>query len=277
MNHPHDDDAPVEHDPTGVRALLAGLPDPGPMPDDLVARITAALAAEAGASRPRAVPAPVAGAGAGAGDAREEDEVDHPFRVASTPASVHRPARRRPLARHLAVAAAVVGAVGVGGLALQVSQGGLLASFDASSAGSGDSGAASSVEEKDMSGGAAPQAVPEAGSAVVVVVTSGQGYSSAGLAQEAGALTSQPGSRLRELAAEAPSLGPIATPIGARSCATALGISPTAGVLVDLADVDGRPAAVLVATDDTGRTAWAVERSCTTGTTGLISGPVAVG
>ena len=48
---PHDDTAPVEHDPTGMRALLASLPDPGPMPDDLVARISAALAAEARARR----------------------------------------------------------------------------------------------------------------------------------------------------------------------------------------------------------------------------------
>ena len=47
MSHPHDDTAPVEHDPTGMRALLASLPEPGPMPDDLVARISAALAAEA--------------------------------------------------------------------------------------------------------------------------------------------------------------------------------------------------------------------------------------
>ena len=47
MSHPHDDTAPVEHDPTGMRALLCGLPDPEPMPDDLVARISAALAAEA--------------------------------------------------------------------------------------------------------------------------------------------------------------------------------------------------------------------------------------
>ncbi|ANS79279.1 hypothetical protein SGUI_1883 [Serinicoccus hydrothermalis] len=35
-----------EHDPTGVRALLAGLPDPGPMPAHLVDRITARLEVE---------------------------------------------------------------------------------------------------------------------------------------------------------------------------------------------------------------------------------------
>lgn len=38
----HDD----EVDPTGVRELLAGLPDPGPMPEDLVRRIEARLEVE---------------------------------------------------------------------------------------------------------------------------------------------------------------------------------------------------------------------------------------
>ncbi|GGK73681.1 hypothetical protein [Ornithinimicrobium pekingense] len=35
-----------EHDPTGIRALLSALPDPGPMPQDLVERIEARLAVE---------------------------------------------------------------------------------------------------------------------------------------------------------------------------------------------------------------------------------------
>lgn len=35
-----------EHDPTGVRDLLSGLPDPGPMPQDLVRRIEARLEVE---------------------------------------------------------------------------------------------------------------------------------------------------------------------------------------------------------------------------------------
>ncbi len=39
----HGDNAPQEVDPTGVRALLSSMPDPGPMPDELVARITQSL------------------------------------------------------------------------------------------------------------------------------------------------------------------------------------------------------------------------------------------
>lgn len=42
----HGDDAPGELDPTGVRALLSSLPDPGPMPGDLVARISTSLREE---------------------------------------------------------------------------------------------------------------------------------------------------------------------------------------------------------------------------------------
>jgi hypothetical protein len=158
-------------------------------------------------------------------------------------------------------------------VALQVTQGGLTAAFDASSAG-GDSGAG--MEEGAAAGqdGSAPQRAPAAGSSQVVVVLTERAYSSSDLAAEARRTADAPPQPLRDLAAEAPSLGPVATPIGARSCADALGISPTAGLLVDLAVVDDRPAAVIIATDDTGRSAWAVARSCTTGTTGLISGPV---
>lgn len=41
-----DDHLPDDADPTGIRELLAGLPDPGPMPDDLVRRIEARLEIE---------------------------------------------------------------------------------------------------------------------------------------------------------------------------------------------------------------------------------------
>ncbi|WP_131106319.1 hypothetical protein [Ornithinimicrobium sufpigmenti] len=56
MSGPADRD-PDEADPTGIRELLAGLPDPGPMPEDLVRRIEARLeveqaAREQGATHP---------------------------------------------------------------------------------------------------------------------------------------------------------------------------------------------------------------------------------
>ena len=45
-----------DDDPTGMRALLSSLPEPGPMPADLVARITASIAAE---QQHRAVAVPI--------------------------------------------------------------------------------------------------------------------------------------------------------------------------------------------------------------------------
>ncbi|WP_392543731.1 hypothetical protein [Oryzobacter telluris] len=276
MSRTHDDDAPVEHDPTGMRALLASLPDPGPMPDDLVARITAALSAEGSSPGLHAVP--------DVPDAAPRFDDDAPVPAwAGTPdadgvssGATVVPLRRRSWGRHLAVAAAVVGAVGLGGVALQATNGGLVASFDATSGGGADSGASMAEGSKDQ-GGSAPQAAPAAGSGEVVVVLTDTAYSSADLGSVARLTAVSPPQALRDLAAEAPSLGPIATSIGARSCADALGIAPTAGLLVDLAQVDGAPAAVIIATEETGRSAWAVQRSCTTGTTGLIRGPVPLG
>ncbi len=46
MDSPRFREPEAEDDPTGIRRLLAGLPDPGPMPDDVVQRITQRLAAE---------------------------------------------------------------------------------------------------------------------------------------------------------------------------------------------------------------------------------------
>lgn len=45
-NPPHPRQAPIEPDPTGVREILASLREPGPMPPELIRRITASLSAE---------------------------------------------------------------------------------------------------------------------------------------------------------------------------------------------------------------------------------------
>jgi hypothetical protein len=43
MSRPHIPVEPPDDDPTGVRALLSGLPEPAPMPGYLVERINASL------------------------------------------------------------------------------------------------------------------------------------------------------------------------------------------------------------------------------------------
>jgi hypothetical protein len=181
------------------------------------------------------------------------------------------PLRRRVRLRHLGVAAAVVGVLGLGGYLVQTLPGGGAAS--SSSFGAADSGAGA-----DSSAGAraqsAPEVAPAAGSGEVVVVMSGVDHESSRLEVTARQLDDGTLDPIVDLSAEAPSLGPIATPIGARACADALGIPADAGILVDVGEVDGVSAAVLVVHADTGRSAWAVDRSCTTGNTGLIRGPV---
>lgn len=258
MTHPHDDPTPVEHDPTGMRDLLAALPDPGPMPDDLVARITAALAEES-----RSV-AQTPGADAG---------TVVPLRP------------RRGGWRHLGVAAAVVTAIGLGGVALGAWPSTLTAQMNAFDGSSEDSGAAagaaeSGVDEEaparggtDLSAPVAPDTDTAEG---VVIIMSGMNHDSATLEGSAPSLNGAAAYSVTPLTAESPGIGPIATPIGARSCADALGVAASAGILVDVSDVDGAPAAVLVVDDAGTRTAYAVERSCTTGSPALIAGPVSL-
>ncbi|HET6966657.1 MAG TPA: hypothetical protein VFI44_00195 [Ornithinibacter sp.] len=274
MTESHDDRTPVEHDPTGMRALLASLPEPGPMPDDLVARITAALAAEADAA---AATGSVATSPAPAVDAPVGPTTDA---APSSGGTVVPLPRRRVRLRHLGVAAAVVGALGLGGVVLSTTPNGLTASIGAVGGADSAQDAESAAEGSDDSGAGAPAAalVPPPGSGEVVIVMSGRSYTASDLAPRARDLAAQPdGDRLRSLAAEAPGIGPIGTPLGARACTDALGVPASAGVLVDVAEVDGRPAAVLVVDTGAGPTAYAVARSCTTGTTGLISGPVPLG
>ncbi len=241
MTHPHDDTAPAEHDPTGMRDLLASLPDPGPMPDDLVARISAALAGEVALpGRRRARPPP---------------------RRAAAPRHPAAPPRGRRGRRHR--------------------RWGLVGTPPAASSGSEADGLHRGRVRRRRRGGGTG-----------AVRLRGPGRSGRGdrpgrrrhvgrrprvrAARRDRTRGRRPSRAPRRPRRRVPRLGPVGTPIGARSCADALGVPPTAGLLVDVAEVDGSPAAVLVVHDEAGRTAYAVDRSCTTGTTGLIRGPVAL-
>lgn len=250
-----------EPDPTGMRELLRSLPEPGPMPDDLVTRIRASLADLD----------PLAGGGQ------------------TTPGDVPRettaPRRASWLARHggkLAVAAVLV----VGGGAVAGGELGLLGGSDEMSSGSTAGGAVEDQRGADTSGQDADgddggaEGGPEADGGVatvagpVVVRLSARSYTAAGLSTEL--RDAAQGPLLGPLQPESTAIGPIGSELGVRSCLQALGLPRETGADVDLAFVDGTPAAVLVVTAGGERTAYAVGRDCTTDNPSLLAGPVPV-
>ncbi len=250
MTHRDDDD------PTGMRDLLRSLSDSGPMPDDLVARITSALADE---------------------------------QQARTVVPLRRPMSGLRAWPRYAAAAAVTGiALTGGGIALRMLTDGSVTSA-ASSAGRANTSEAAAASTGtrafDSSSSSSPVAsaaeaaplpsVP--GGALTQVTMSERVYAVDTLAENARLALTSPAQVIRDFAAESPAIGPIGTPIGARDCASALGITATAAVLTDLGTSAGMPVALVVATAPDGtRTAYLVERDCRLGHPGLIAGPVSL-
>ena len=183
-----------EHDPTGVRALLGSLPDPGPMPPELIHRISESLAAEqtgrahadtatdryAGVARHGAEPPTDAAASDGSrgprGGGQLPDEGDggrgaaarghagggtvHPFPPSQDDRPRTSPLRRLPA---LAVAASVVvlaGAVVLGVLATRTGLG--TDSLDAAVQATMSGADAGSGEDRSGDAGAAGGATEEA-------------------------------------------------------------------------------------------------------------------
>lgn len=238
----------LERDPTGVQALLSGLPHPGPMPDDLVARISASLAQEE--ERRSAQHATVHG-------------FDDSLRVGR--------ARRWPALAGAAAAALVVGVAGYtalvpGGLG-PTTEGGVASLAD--STGTAAAGRAESRE----SGAHAPTQVEEDSSSQPIVRRSGRDYGLGTLAAQAALLDAAANHAPRAAGPGAGALVPDAAVIS--RCLAAVLTSPTTRAVVDVAEFDGRPAIVVVATGPTGRQVLVAPSTCgTTPTTRLLAGPV---
>ncbi len=222
VTQPHDDGVPVEHDPTGMRALLAGLPDPGPMPDELVSRITAALAAEADAgqapagARPNGTEPPASPRPAGKPVPMSCPSAAGPPGFA-TSGSRPRSWRRWGWEPTVSRCCRAVG----WGLSTRSQAG-------ATPARTPRAGSMDRVRRRLRGGavrpGPAVRVAPAPGSGEVVVVMSGTKYTEEGLVVSARSVAEADLAPLADLAAEAPTIGPIGTPVGARSCADALGI-----------------------------------------------------
>ncbi|HET7658872.1 MAG TPA: hypothetical protein VFK66_00690 [Oryzihumus sp.] len=219
--HPSGDQ---DDDPTGVRALLSALPEPEPMPEDLVRRISASLAAEQSA-RP-------------------------PADVSVTPLLPTRRRARRGLLPAAAVAAGIAAVALAGTGVLHLGSGSSQSSGSAASAGA--QLAATDPSRKAASGAGAAQHIQ----------VSTTRYTAQGFATQAGHLAAAPAPGVAPLAAEAPGVGPIATPRGLDDCLAGLGVGPVTSVTADIAFYDAQPAVILVVLARGARTAYAVGRSC---------------
>lgn len=238
-------------DPTGVRALLAALPAPGPMPDDLVARITASIAAEQAARAGATV----------------------------VPLESRRPPRWQRLG--LAAAAAAIAVVALPAL-LSSGPTSWLASLSASHQGSESSeGSAASLRAAPVVP-SSTATIPGGGSVAGTVAApriyaSGTAYRRGAFAQQVRAFLSHPGTPLAPLAAESPAIGPAGTPRGLAPCLAMLRLDPAAQVSADVASFDGQPAVVVVVHAGTTQIAYAVDRRCTTGAGAVLTGPLPLG
>jgi hypothetical protein len=234
-----------------VHHLLSSLPDPGPVPPEVVERIESTLRDLARGPlhhpEPSTVPSTETPESTSTPDMAPDAEPSTAAATVVPLQSAPSARRRRPL---LAVAAAAVILVG----------GGAVISQTLRHSSTADSGAAA-MQDKSTS---QSRGLTAEGASAVRVVASGTDYRKAQLASQ---VDQQAGKQASSAADDAAGL--LATPKGLAGCLTALGATATPS-FVDVARFEGKPAAVIVLPSaDGGREIWVVSPSCSPGKDGL--------
>jgi hypothetical protein len=231
------------------------MPEPDPMPEHLVQRINASLAAE---------------------------QAQRAARTSSALVIPLRPTARRRAGRILfavagaAAAVALVAVVGSNMLAMneQAATSGSAAiatssdttPSDTTSSGTTPSDPTTLYAQEDSRGGlpsadkAAAGAIPTP--ALVQIRVSGTRYTQADFVTQAGVLRDATLDPRQRMKAEASGLGPASTTVGLTECLKAIGAGGAQAVRADIALYEGRPAVIIVATTGGIPVAFAVGRQC---------------
>lgn len=234
-----------DNDPTGMRHLLAGLKESGPMPADLNERIRASLADEQAAR-----------AGESVGDASDESSTF--WRTMDDEGGPALRRRRSGAPWILGAAAATVVALGVGGLMLR----------DGGSQNSSAAAPEQAASASDEAGGSGERSDSSATSSdddevpAFVVTASGTDYTRAGVADTAAKLLDNPTEFPDNTNDKA--LGTLTTAAGATDCLGRLGQPQMQAVVIDVARFDGRDGLLLIGDSppDGPARAWAVTSGC---------------
>jgi hypothetical protein len=228
--------APPDDDPTGVRALLSALPEPDPMPEHLVERINASLAAE---------------------------QTQRAARTSSAPVTPLLTTARRHRGRLLFViagaAAGVVLVAIVGSTMFMVNHpaaiSGHTALLSTASAPEAGGGAPRRTTDKSATGLAATPAL-------IQIRLSGTRYTQVDFVTQARILHGATFEPLQPPAVESPGAGAVGTTSGLTECLSAIGAAGAQMVQADVAFYQGQPAVIIVATTNGVPMAYAVGRRC---------------
>ena len=261
-----------EHDPTGMRHLLAGLRETGPMPQDLNERIWAGLVQEQmaqAAATDGSAPDDSMANDSATGDSATNDSAtndsatnDADFWAGAQPADHqpvdHQPRRRGGAGRWiLAAAAAAVLITGIGGVLVVRGGDGPESADSAGESPAAPAATSAETGSAPSTGGSQDGEVP-----AFVIASSGTDYSRSGLSNEAAALLADP-----ESAPKNPDdsvLGTMSTAAGANDCLARLGHPEVQPVVLDVARFEGTPGVLIIAeVPPSGPArAWAVSTGC---------------